>query len=178
MLLGVPAELPGIAAALEVVFGSLEELRVVRKRLLALLWTTFKASFWAEGVAGMDSDARRMLYLSWQHHVSFPDTHPSPKHYYVTIKWAIEQLQLRLWSLAKSARLHGSGHRAQRGGGWQAGVAEQRRPPDRQPLALRLHIRAAVFCVRLDARQCMQVVFLQHRSINSDIVLRICAALL
>ena len=80
MLLGVPAELPGRPAALEVVFGSLEELRDVSKRLLVPLWTTFGPSFWAEGDAGMDSDALRLLYLRQHYHVSVPDTKMSYRH--------------------------------------------------------------------------------------------------
>lgn len=54
------------------VFGSLEELRVFRRRLLLLPWTPFGAPLWAEGVAGMDSDARRPLYLGLQQELTLP----------------------------------------------------------------------------------------------------------
>lgn len=91
-MLWPPAELPGIAVALEVVFSSLEELKVVCKRLLALLWTTFEPSFWAEGVAGIDSDARRLLYLRQQNSRLIP-RHHSHSERHITIKWAILHLQ-------------------------------------------------------------------------------------
>ena len=52
---------------------------MVRRRLLLLPWAPLGAPLWAEGVAGMDSDARKPLYLGAQQQLTLPDGKSVPK---------------------------------------------------------------------------------------------------